>query len=325
MADISLIICSRDRAEVLRQGLQALEPEALARFDVEVLLVDSASSDATAEVMRAYAAKAPHPVTCLRAEQPGVARAQNLALRQARGELMVFTDDDCRLAPDFFDALAAGFDRSRFDFGGGRIVHGEADADPGMAATSWLAEDEVMVIPPRRMMYTGTIQGANMFAKRQVFQRIGGFSELLGPGSVVGSGADTEFSMRACMTGFRGVMLGRVVVSHHHGKSEGSAEAQQVMARYARGRGGYYASLITLGAQEGFGYWRRWMGEGRGRPNPQDVERLVGEFRAAADYMEALLQCPPPARPGWRGDYPDVIPQARAVQPAPAAGSERVS
>ncbi len=307
MTDISLIICSRDRAEALRENLSHIDLQALKAFDVELMLVDSASSDATGEVMRRFARSADAPVRLLRAEQPGLTRAQNIALRHAAGELIVFTDDDCRLAPDYFQALAAHFDRDRFDFGGGRIEHGEANADDRMAATGWLAEDQVMVLPPKDLLFPGTIQGANMFAKRAVFEAIGGFSELLGPGSVVGSGADTEFSQRASHAGFRGVVLGPVLVRHFHGNQAGSPQAQKVVRRYDRGRGGYFASLMALGRREVFSYWHRWMGVGN-RPKRPDIVRLIFELRGAADFLEASLKLPPPARRGWRADYPDVMP-----------------
>ncbi len=323
MTDISLIICSRNRAATLRECLASLDAQVLRRFDVEVVVVDSASDDDTGKVIAAYAEGASTPVRCLRAELPGVARAQNLALQHATGELLVFTDDDCRLSPDYFDTLAAHFDRNIYDYGGGRILHGEADADDRMAATDWLGEEEVMVLPPRSMLLPGTIQGANMFFMRRVFEHIGGFSELLGPGSVVGSGADTEFSMRACLAGFRGVCLGQVRIFHHHGNRAGSAEAARVVLRYARGRGGFFASLVAQGLPRGFDYWKRWMGAAGGRPNQIDVVRLINEFRGAADFLEALLQCPKPARPGWRRDYPEVMPASvGATSPAAAEGSE---
>lgn len=85
-------------ASVLSQG----------REDVEVIVVDDASPDATAREARKAAAAAPERVHVLElAVNGGVSAARTAGLRRARGEIIVFLDADDVQLPGFLDAVDA--------------------------------------------------------------------------------------------------------------------------------------------------------------------------------------------------------------------------
>ena len=90
----SAIIATRNRCEILRRALQAyLEQTALEEVS-EILVSDDGSTDGTPTLVSQAAKASPVPIRYLRQEHRGAAAARNLAIREARGELLLFTDDD---------------------------------------------------------------------------------------------------------------------------------------------------------------------------------------------------------------------------------------
>jgi GT2 family glycosyltransferase len=93
-ADISVIIPTYNRADILNKTLQAYaEQDAYARIR-EVLVVDDGSIDHTRSVVEQKARSCRVPLRYLHQENSGLAAARNHAIREARSELMLFGDDD---------------------------------------------------------------------------------------------------------------------------------------------------------------------------------------------------------------------------------------
>lgn len=99
--EISVIVCSYNRAELLARGLYSLTDQDFPRDRYEIVVVDDGSTDATGAVLDLYASEAPHGhFRAVRIEKPpdhyrSPARARNVGLREARGWLVVLTDPEC--------------------------------------------------------------------------------------------------------------------------------------------------------------------------------------------------------------------------------------
>jgi glucosyl-dolichyl phosphate glucuronosyltransferase len=120
--DISVVVCTRNRAEPLRAFLNSVANlEAPADTAWEIVIVDNGSSDATPEVIAAFADRL--PVRTVREETPGLSNARNAGVEAARGRYICWTDDDVELDPRWLSAYADAF-RKRPDAAvfGGRIV-----------------------------------------------------------------------------------------------------------------------------------------------------------------------------------------------------------
>jgi len=104
---ISVIICTYNpREEYLRRTLEGLQKQTLARTEWELLLIDNASEPPLAgRVDLAW-----HPASRqLQEPTKGKLNAWRLGMREARGEVLTFVDDDNVLAPDYLEqALAVG-------------------------------------------------------------------------------------------------------------------------------------------------------------------------------------------------------------------------
>jgi glycosyltransferase involved in cell wall biosynthesis len=100
-------VATRNRAESILQCLDSIAVafDQAAPLNAEIVVVDNGSSDGTLELVGSWVAASRVPVKLLHEARPGHARAQNVALQAARGELLKFTDDDCRLDPQFVNDL----------------------------------------------------------------------------------------------------------------------------------------------------------------------------------------------------------------------------
>lgn len=99
---VSLIIATYNRASSLQATLAALEKQTFPANSFEVVVVDDGSSDNT----NIIAAKSwPFKINYLRQSNQGGTKAKNNGASEALGNLLVFLDDDIRVAPDFISVL----------------------------------------------------------------------------------------------------------------------------------------------------------------------------------------------------------------------------
>jgi GT2 family glycosyltransferase len=100
---VSIVIPTFNGASRIGDCLDALLKQK-ARRDVEILVVNDGSTDATASVVENYSG-----VLLITQPNGGPAAARNLGAREARGDILLFTDDDCVPAPGWLDAMLAPF------------------------------------------------------------------------------------------------------------------------------------------------------------------------------------------------------------------------
>lgn len=235
---LSLVIATRNRAARLNQMIDALAVvEGIG--DTDVIVVDSASTDDTAAVLERLRRDAPFRFTLLREVKPGVTRAQNAAIRQATGDVIVFTDDDCFPERSFLAEMRRVFERNDVGYAGGRILLYNPDDYP----LTINASTETVIYPPYSFIGTGHISGANMAFRREVLREIGGFDERLGAGGPLRAAGDIDVQGRASAHGWRGGYFPGPTVYHDHGRK--AADARALELRYAYGLGAYYAKLAA--------------------------------------------------------------------------------
>ena len=93
--DISVVVCTRNRAESLRETLCSLvAQQSDGQFAYEVLVVDNASTDHTPRVVEEISAAARIPVRYVREQCRGTSYARNRGVATARGEWIASFDDD---------------------------------------------------------------------------------------------------------------------------------------------------------------------------------------------------------------------------------------
>ncbi|MFZ0745645.1 MAG: glycosyltransferase, partial [Terracidiphilus sp.] len=128
-----------------------------------------------------------------RLERTGAARARNFGIRQARGEIIAFTDDDASVGPEWLDALASGFSNPAVSAVVGpvfelasepaRLLFPSAGFDAGSDRVSLSRSDPTWFEKLRSGAFGF---GANLAVRRAVFKRHGLFRECLGAGAPIG-------------------------------------------------------------------------------------------------------------------------------------------
>ncbi|HVZ58034.1 MAG TPA: glycosyltransferase [Chitinophagaceae bacterium] len=110
LPEVSVIICSYNRAAYIGGALDSLYRQTAAHSSYEVLVVDNNSTDTTPEVCRQFIAV--HSDLCmiyLTEARQGASFARNAGAARARGNILVFMDDDATAEPDFIERILSFF------------------------------------------------------------------------------------------------------------------------------------------------------------------------------------------------------------------------
>ena len=289
--DVSIIVCTYNRAPSLRLTLEALgaqrTPPDLAW---ELVIVDNNSSDATRDVIQTFTEAAPIRVRSLFVEEQGVSHARNAGLARCHGAIVGFTDDDVEPPPDWVSQIVTVLDERRADIVGGRIVPLWGQPPPPRLERSPSLEGAVAIMlhpTPEEIVNAGgspTVWGANMALRRSVFDVVGGFDTRRGLiGTKLYRGEEIDLVQRAIAAGFRAVYDPRLVVSHR-------IAAERVGLRYL--------SRLHFQRAEGEALVQASVGRGRllGRALSgyssmpwQTVRLIAGLLRRRPDTLERWL------------------------------------
>lgn len=239
LRELTLIICTRNRADQLQATLASLN-QIVTERRWELVIVDNGSTDSTPEVVRRFISAT--EISTVKIDEPrkGLSRARNAGCKAAKGAVIAFTDDDCYPHEDYVDAVLDIFDR-RPDLGfmGGRVLlH-----DPSDAAITIRETSEPKTLDAHRLPIPGFILGANMAFRGEVLEDIGLFDECMGAGTRLGSGEDVDLCARATNRGWSGGYFPTPTVRHHHRRKYGP-EIDSLRRRYALGRGAYYGKTL---------------------------------------------------------------------------------
>ena len=281
---ISLVICTRNRANALRGCLDALSALQYDPGAWELVIVNNASTDRTDEVLQAFARQVPFRVTIVHEPKPGLSCARNAGVRGSRGPIIAFTDDDCYVAPDFLTRIVDVFRESQYGYIGGRVLlH-----DPSDARETIKEDTQAADIAPYSCVQPGFIHGANMAFRREVWDAVGGFDPLLGSGTRF-IADDVDFLGRVSAAGWPGAYRPEPVVRHHHGRKPGP-DVAKLRSAYARGRGAYYIKGC-LDRRMRPQFARHWYWNLRLLAKQRRFPEAATELAAGAEYvMRSLLQ-----------------------------------
>jgi O-antigen biosynthesis protein len=271
---VTVVICTRDRPELLQQAIGSLKHLTYPQLDL--LVVDNApSSNATQQLVQQLVQQlaqqlAQQPVPALphlrymREDRPGLDWARNRGILEARGELIAFTDDDAIVDPGWVDALVRVF----------------ADSPAVMAVTGLVLPAELQMPAQitfeqqggfgkgydRRWYYFpqgkglhwtdlgagiyGT--GANMAFRRSLFAKIGGFDPALDVGTVTQGAGDLEMFLRVLRSGYALVYEPAAIVRHQHRRDWADLRSQLAA------NGSVYAMLQASAQRFPDLRWKLW-------------------------------------------------------------------
>ena len=237
MADLSrctVLVCTRDRPEMLARLLASMQP---LKGSVAVLVVDSASrTAATRDVVEEAG------FGYLRVDRPGLSIARNAGVAAARSDVVAFTDDDCIVGPSWLELLVDHFSDPRVGVVTGAMVDQPRPLDGAGPPPSRRA---------RRSVHGLDLgSGANMAFRRAAVLEVGGFDERLGAGTPLAGAEDLDMFCRLLHAGWWGVREPASAVVHAHVRQ--GQDHVDLIAGYARGSGAQLAKALrtspSLGA-----------------------------------------------------------------------------
>jgi glycosyltransferase involved in cell wall biosynthesis len=217
--EVSVVVCTYNRCASLAETLTALAAQRGADRRWELLVVDNNSHDATASTVASFRRQNP-ALACRYLFQPqqGLSHARNLGIAEARGELILFTDDDVIVGTDWIATFIDTMQAFGCDACGGYVAPIWERPPP-----AWLSErfhgflairmDES---GPRRLGEQDEPPfGANMGFRRTVFERLGGFDTALGrKGRVLAGGEEWDLFRRVQASGGQVVYTPALRVQH---------------------------------------------------------------------------------------------------------------
>lgn len=216
---LSIVIISWNSLPMLRRCLESLRP-LLGRTDVELVWVDNGSSDGAPAFMDSAF---PHARTRLLPDNRGVAYARNRGVELARGQYILFLDDDTEAPPEALDTLMAHLD-THPRTGVAACALRDKDGNlqdsfkpyPGLwqkirnVLRSKLSRKPRAVALPQEIIHPVYVIGACQMIRRQVFDRVGLLDEAIFYGP-----EDADLCIRARACGWDIDYLPQVSILHH--------------------------------------------------------------------------------------------------------------
>ena len=214
----SILIATYNRAALIGDTLASLarlRPGA----PWEVIVVDNNSPDNTREVVERAIRDFPVPLRYAFEREQGRSAALNDGFRLAQGDIIVTTDDDVRVEPDWLNKIEAGLDSQSCDYVGGRVL-------PlwGAEPPRWLPKTNGQLWAVIALLDYGAapIQfgkrvplGVNMAMRKSAIDRVGGFDPRISrkAGTLLGQEV-RQWCLRAHAAGLIGFYIPDLVVQH---------------------------------------------------------------------------------------------------------------
>lgn len=214
----TVALCTHNHADRLERTLVDLAQLRLPREAWELIVIDNGCTDSTPRLLTEHRWPAGWQVRVVREDKLGLSNARNRAIAEARGDYVIFVDDDETPDPDWLCAYERLIDAKDPDAFGGRIRVLFEDMRP-----SWL-RDELLgflgelnradaIAPledPGESFY-----GGNFGFRRTVCERVGTFDAMLGrKGSDNTGGEEVDFYRRLLSAGLRVWWTPEAVIFH---------------------------------------------------------------------------------------------------------------
>jgi glucosyl-dolichyl phosphate glucuronosyltransferase len=195
---MSVVVCTYNRASMLRAALDSLASQSLRKSAYEVLIVDNASTDTTRNVFEAFASDNPDvSVEYIYEPTQGLGYARNTGWRSARGSYVAFVDDDCVADVDWLSILLDSFEHTdpKPMSVGGMVLPVYDEQRPPWFKDSY--ETDSWGASPRFLVRGESFTGCNMAFRKDILMRYGGFDPALAmKGEVIGLAEETELFRR---------------------------------------------------------------------------------------------------------------------------------
>lgn len=242
----TILICTSDRGDSIVATIQSVFANTYISF--ELLIVDQSSDERTAHAVASF--RNDPRLRYIKTHTRGVGIAKNIGIALSQTDLVVITDDDCEVPPNWIAEMVAPFLHNPHvgivfcDVSAAPHDHSAGFIPVSLSTHSLLIED---------LAHWKTCDGVNIgigagiAIRRSTAKAIGGFNPLFGPGSRFRSGDDLEFTLHALAAGHQIYRTNTVAVTHYGFRTY--EQGRQLIRRNVFGIGAIYGQLLRRG------YW----------------------------------------------------------------------
>lgn len=237
---VTAVVCTRGRADGIVRTLESILRNDYPHFDL--IVVDQSDPGVTEERVRPFLSDG--RVRYLRTALRGLSRARNLAIGAATSEIIACTDDDCEVPEDWLQRITAAFQATeRVAVVFGNVMPGRHDPEEG-SLPSYIRTASFLA---RSMKDKHKVEGmgACMALRRSAWLSLGGFDPILGAGSAFRSGEDTDFVIRALLTGYHVYETPAFSVIHHGFRPKD--QSRRLAEDYMYGTGAAFVKHLKCG------------------------------------------------------------------------------
>ena len=209
---VSVVVCSYNRARILKHCLQSLVEQDAAKNLYEVIVVDNNSNDNTFEVAQGFVQNNINFRVYIENKQ-GLSYARNLGFKEARANHVAYLDDDAKAYRNYVNRMICVIDDFDFDAFGGRYVPWYLSPKP-----KWFLDEygsNVYKLKNIGLLEDDFIDGGVSVFKKKVLEFLGGFSTGLGMrGKKISYGEETNLQIKMRKIGFKIGFDPDLVVEH---------------------------------------------------------------------------------------------------------------
>ena len=166
---ISIITVCKNAENAIERTMLSVVSQNCFNKNIEYIVIDGASTDKTAEIIKQYANK--HPIKWISEPDSGIYNAMNKGINLATGEYLLFLNaGDYLIHHNTIKSLENLFESAEFD-----VIYGNTFCiDP---ATAKYSVKKVEKRPKADFFYLDTLPHQATFYKKEVFEKFGGYDE----------------------------------------------------------------------------------------------------------------------------------------------------
>lgn len=180
---ISVVVCTYNRESHIENCIHSLLAQTLERNLFEIIVVDNASTDSTATILKKFSNEL--SFRTIYEKEPGLSVARNRGWREAAGKYVAYLDDDAVAHEKWLEAACYAFESLTPT---PQCLTGPITLAPEKPLPEWISKDLQVCLgylqfgdrPLQMDSITQKIIGANCLFTRSILEQTGGFSENLG-------------------------------------------------------------------------------------------------------------------------------------------------
>jgi glycosyltransferase involved in cell wall biosynthesis len=213
-------LCTYNRAALLERVLDACFEQTVASDAYEVVLVNDGSTDETPEVIARAQQRASGAFTVVNQPNSGLAKGRNAGIARARGERVIFIDDDVLPLPNFVEEHLRSHDAQPLAIVRGGAINVESFDD--LPPPVWSIRN-----------YSGNyFWTTNVSVPLATIRAIGGFNESFAEYGW----EDIDVGLRLRFAGVKAVFNKRALVYHYKPRPRASSVEKMVRQAQAQAR-----------------------------------------------------------------------------------------